>query len=358
MNRNDLLSAIELAKLPTRAQRRRFTDSAVYDAGTVQRRVLDGLDLDSEMRRRFTDEGLAYFSNELDRLDPQLITPLYNTSWADDIDTLTVGMGEESTSFIKQSWKAGGTQSATGKPWLNTNSNTLPGVAINGERLVKPLRPLGMELTVTEFEMARAQLTGRAIDTQKFDALNAHYQLGLDEMVYLGDTEVGALGLVNQPNTQVGTSNSAFGPFLGNTPGEIISDLQDMLRQGWENSAFNVVPSDLLLPPMQYAHIHATQMPNINETIASFFIRTSLSTQRNGTPLSIRPLKHLVGVGAGATDRMVAYSRRREFVRFPLMPIRRLKTFDQSISFHSVYVWIFGEVEMPRPETIIYRDNV
>lgn len=359
MKPNHLISRSGLAGLPKSGEtRRRFTDSAVYDAANVQRMVMDGAVLDAETRRRFTDDSLAYFRNELDRLDPQLVTPLYNVTWADDIDAVTVALGEESTSFIKQTFGSVGSQSATGKPWLNTNSNTLPGVTIDGERLVRPLRPLGMEITVTEFEMARAQLTGRPIDTQKYDALDAIYQLGVDEQVYLGDTGLGVKGLLNQTAGNVSTANAANGAFSGNTAAEIIADLQETLRQAWENTSYNVVPTDLLLPPAQFALIHSKQMDGINETVASYFTRTCLSTQRNGTPIKIRPCKHLVGIGAGATDRMVAYTRKKEFVRFPMLPIRRLKTYDLGVAFHATYIWVLGEVEFPRPETVIYRDAI
>lgn len=359
MKPNHLIDSGSLASLPTRAERRRrFNDSAVYDAANVMRAVMDGATLDDETRRRFVKDSLAFYVNELDRLDPQLVTPLYNVTWADDIDAITVAMGEESTSFIKQSFGAVGSGKATGKPWLNTNSNTLPGVSIDGERLVKPLRPCGMEISVTEFEAARAQLTGRPIDAQKIEALNAHYQLGVDEQVYIGDDELGVKGLVNQPSSVISTANAANGAFSGNTAAEIIADLQETLRQAWENTAYNVVPTDLLLPPAQFALIHTKQMDSINETVASYFTRTCLATQRNGTPIKIRPCKRLVGIGAGNTDRMVAYSRKKEFVRFPMLPIRRVKTYDQAIAFHASYLWVLGEVEFPRPETVIYRDAI
>lgn len=358
MNTPQLPKIGSASVLPRAARRRLFRDAAVYDSAATCRRVLDGLDLDADTRRKFADEGLAYYRHELDRLDPNLVPPLYSVTWSEDIDTITVALGEESTSFIKQSFAGGGSQSATGKPWLNTNANTLPGVAVDGQLLTKPLRPCGVEISITEFEMARAQLTGRPIDTQKFDAMNARYQMGINEMVYLGDTGVGAKGLVNQADTQIATGNASNGAFSGNTPDEIIADINTAMKQCWENSGFTAAPTDVLLPPAQYAKIATTRLTDTAETIMSFLLKNSFSSIKNGQQVRFRSVKELVGVGASSTDRAVFYSRRRDFVRFPMLPIRRVKTYEQAIAFFASYIWVLGEVEFPVAESVLYLDAI
>ena len=130
------------------------------------------------------DSTLAYYVNQLDNLDKKLYEPLYATTWGRDIKLRTgISMANESTSFIRSNIGAVGTQSATGKPWLAPNSTTLPGVSINGERVVLPLRLLGQEVSYTSVELERSQLLGQPIDQQKFDGLNILYQMSTDEMV-------------------------------------------------------------------------------------------------------------------------------------------------------------------------------
>lgn len=78
----------------------------------------------------------------------------------------------------------------------------------------------------------------------------------------------------------------------------------------------------------------------------------------NGRPLNIQPLKWLTGRGAGNADRMVAYSNQEDFVRFPMVPVRRETAYYSGIRFIAPYIWAFGAVEFVRPETIIYRDGI
>lgn len=363
MNRSRLLTVADLAKLPTRAERRRhrFMDAAVYDQAAVCRSIMDGRPVEDAMRARFMDDATAFFRNELDKLDPNLVEPLSSTTWSDDIDTLDVQMGEKSTSFIRTKIGAVGTQKVGGLPWLDQNSNTLPNVSVSGELLTKPLRPLGMEIVVDEFEMAGSVLLGRkSVEQQKSDALNIIYQEGIDQMVYQGDTTVGAKGLVNQPDTLIATDDVANGDWLNpaTSPANIVADMQEALRQAWENTDFKIAPTDMLLPPAHWAMIHTRQMTNINETIASWFIRTSLSSQRNRKPINIRPVHQLTTAGVDGTPRMLVYSRRRDYVRFPMMSIKRFATYHQALAFHAPYAWVFGEVEIPRPEFMSYWDNL
>ena len=83
------------------------------------------------------DSTLAYYVNQLDNLDKKLYEPLYNVTWGRDIKLRTgISMANESTSFIRSQIGGVGSQNATGKPWLAPNSTTLPGVSVNGERIV------------------------------------------------------------------------------------------------------------------------------------------------------------------------------------------------------------------------------
>ena len=164
------------------------------------------------MRFRTKDSTLAYFINQLDNLDTKLYEPLFSTTWQRDIKLRSgITMANESTSFMRSNFGSVGTQKATGKPWLNPNSNTIPGISINGERVVTPLRLLAMEVSYTSIELERSQLLGQPIDTQKYDAMNAMQQMSTDEMVYSGDTDTGSTGLLNSPLITTGAVANGAG---------------------------------------------------------------------------------------------------------------------------------------------------
>jgi hypothetical protein len=315
------------------------------------------------MKTKTFDSTLAYFVNQLDNLDRKLYEPLYSTTWGRDIKLRTgITMANESTSFIRSTLGSVGSQSATGKPWLSPNSTTLPGVSVNGERIVLPLRLLGQEISYTSVELERSQLLGQPIDAQKFDAMNVMYQMHTDEMVYVGDTGVGATGLVNSSLvTTAGVANGAAGTpaWATKTPDEILKDVNDMVTAAWTASAFAVCPDKVLLPPTQFAFISSQKVSNAgNVSILQFLEDNSISLRINGRKLDIQPLKWLTGRGAAGADRMVAYTNDENRLRFPMVPVRRETPYYLGVKFNAPYIWAFGEVEFVYPETIIYRDGI
>ena len=309
------------------------------------------------------DSTLAYYVNQLDNLDRRLHEPLYSVTWGRDINLRSgITMANESTSFIRSNIGAVGTQSATGKPWISPNTTTLPGVSINGERVVLPLRILGQEVSYTSVELERSQLTGQPIDTAKFDALNVLYQMATDEMVYIGDTDVGATGLLNSPlvtASAVGNGAGGAPQWITKTPDEILNDVNAMITSAWEASGFSVCPDKLLLPPQHFAYITSQKVSTAgNVSILTFLEDNSISLRVNGRKLDIQPVKWLAGRGAGGTDRMVCYTNQEDRVRFPMVPIRRETPYFLGIKFNAPYIWAFGEVEFVYPETVLYRDGI
>lgn len=315
------------------------------------------------MKTKTFDSTLAYFVNQLDNLDRKLYEPLYNVTWGRDINLRTgITMANESTSFIRSNIGGIGTQNAQGKPWISPNTTTLPGVSVNGERVVLPLRLLGQEISYTSVELERSQLVGQPIDTQKFDAMNILYQMATDEMVYIGDNDVGAKGLLNSSLVTSGAvANGAAGTpaWATKTPDEILKDVNDMVTAAWQASGFAVCPDKVLLPPAQFAYISSQKVSNAgNVSILQFLEDNSIALRVNGRKLDIQPVKWLTGRGTAGADRMVAYTNQEDKVRFPMVPVRRETPYYLGIKFNAPYIWAFGEVEFLYPETVIYRDGI
>lgn len=310
------------------------------------------------------DSALSYYINQLDNLDKRLYTPLTSVSWGRDIKLRSgISMSNESTSFIRSAFASPGTLKAGGMPFLSAESNAIPGVSVNGERLVKPLRLLGREISFTSVELERSQLTGQPIDSQKTDALNTLYQMNTDQMVYIGATEVGAKGLINASEVTA-TSVAASGTgssklWTDKTPDQILADVNTLLKDTWSASAFAVCPSELRLPPAQFAYIASQKVSDAgNVSILKFLQENCISLQVNGKALNIQPLKWLTGAGASGADRMMVYTNEEDRVRFSMVPVRRETAYYQGIRFTAPYIWAFGEVEIVYPETIRYADGL
>lgn len=312
------------------------------------------------------DSTLAYFVNQLDNLDRKLYEPLYSVTWGRDIKLRTgITMANESTSFIRNSIGAVGTQSATGKPWLSPNATAIPGVSINGERVVLPLRLLGQEISYTSVELERSQLLGQPIDTQKFDALNIVYQMSTDEMVYVGDAALGAKGLLNSDLVPLETGittkwmNASGGMNTGVTADDILGQVNALIEKAWKETGYAVCPDKLLLPPEHFAFLSSQKVSTAgNVSILQFLEDNSISLRVNGRELDIQPVKWLSGLGTGNTGRMVVYTNDENRVRFPMVPIRRETPYYLGIKFNAPYIWALGEVEFVYPETVRYADGI
>lgn len=311
------------------------------------------------------DSALAYFVNQLDNLDKRLYEPLVAVSWGRDVKLRAgITLANESTSFIRSAFAGAGTlaNQATASnggnmPWISGETTAIPGVSINGERVVLPLRLLAREVSYTSPELERSALLGQPIDAQKLDALNMLYQMNTDQMVYIGSNDVGAYGLVNSP--LVTSGNVSGGVWTTKTPTEILADVNTLLSGTWTASALAVCPDKLLLPPTNFSYIASTLVSSAgNMSILEFLKQNSIALTINGRPLDIQPVKWLTGRGAGSTNRMVAYTNDESRVRFPMVPIRRETPYYQGIRYTAPYLWAFGEVEFVYPETVRYADGI
>lgn len=315
-------------------------------------------------RFKTRDSALAYYVNQLENLDPRLYQPLVSVSWSRDIKLRSgITMAQESTSFIQAAFAAQGTLKVGGNmPFISAETTAIPGVDVNGNKIVTPLRLLAREVSFTSVELDRSQSTGQPIDVQKIDALNTLYQMNTDQMVYVGATEVGATGLVNNAGVTVDTvATGVNGSKLWSlkTPDEILADVNSLLTASWSAAAFAVCPGKLLLPPANFSLIASQKVSSAgNISILKFLQENAISLQVNGQPLDIQPVKWLTGAGTDSANRMVVYTNDESRVRFPMVPVRRETAYYSGIRFIAPYLWAFGEMEFVYPETVRYGDGI
>lgn len=322
-------------------------------------------------RRAFKtkDSALAFYVNQLENLDRRLYMPLTSVSWGRDIKLRPgITLSDESTSFIQSAFAAPGSLSNSNgsaggnMPWISPEATAIPGVSIDGTKVTLPLRLLAREISFTSPELERSQKLGQPIDAQKTDALNILYQMNTDQMVYIGASEVGATGMLNNASVTSGSvANGISGSSLwvNKTPDEILEDVNTLLTSTWSASAFAVCPGELRLPPAQFGFIATQKVSSAgNVSILKYLEDNSISLRINGKALNIQPIKWLVGRGAANADRMVAYTNEENRLRFPMVPIRRETAYYHGIRFTAPYLWAFGVVEFVYPETVQYADGI
>jgi hypothetical protein len=318
---------------------------------------------------RTRDSALAFYVNQLENLDKRLYMPLTSVTWGRDIKLRGgITMSNESTSFIQSAFAAAGTLSqGNGSnggniPWISPETSEIPGVSIDGTKLTNPLRLAAREISFTSVELDRSQLLGQPIDAQKTDALNTLYQMNIDQMVYIGATEVQATGLLNNAAVTAGSvavGASGFTQWITKTPDEITYDVNTAITNAWTNSAFAVCPSKVLLPPVQFAYIAEQKVSSAgNMSILKYIKENSIALEINGTAIDIQPVKWATGRGAAGADRMTVYTNEEVRVRYPMVPIRRETAYYKGIRYTAPYLWALGVMEFPYSETVLYADGI
>ena len=99
-------------------------------------------------------------------------------------------------------------------------------------------------------------------------------------------------------------------------------------------------------------------------SVLRFLEENNLAAQK-GQKLNSQPLKWLIGMGVGGTpqtlgtgDRMIAYTRDIDRIRFPMTLLQRTPIDYRSIYHIMTYFCRLGAVEFVYPETVGYADGV
>lgn len=303
------------------------------------------------------DGSGAFLVGELERLDQNLNMPLVGYTWSRDIELREdVSIADDISSFTNSQFAAAGTPNPAGKNWIGKDSTAIAGVNVDISKTGFPLTLWGMELGWTVVELAAAAKVGRPLDTQKFDGMQLKWNMDTDEQVYRGDSQLGVKGLTNYTGAAVTNAPKIWAT---STADEIRTSINLLLSNAWAATGYTIVPRDLLLPPEQFALLSSIIVSSAgNQSLLTYLQNNTIAFHQNGTPLNIRAVKWLKGAGVGGTDRMMAYTNDKKFVRFPMVPLQNIPVQYRGIYQLTTYYGKLGAVESPYPETIAYMDGI
>lgn len=325
---------------------------------------------------RTVDSTGAFLVGELERLDMTLHEPLVSVTYTRDIDMREdVTLADEVSSFTQSTFGSAGSLGTgnsvgNGKAWIGKATDQIAGVGLDIAKTPNPLTPWALEVKYTVLELESAAKVGRPIDSQKYDAMKLKHDMDADEQVYIGDTGMGVTGLMNAASvTNVSNApNGAGGSPLWSqkTPDEILYDFNTLLTSVWTAAGWAEVPTRVLIPPAQFGYIVTQKVSQAgNVSILRYLLDNNIATQQNGSKLEIYPVKWAIGAGVGGTlgtvnghDRMAAYRKAKERVRFPMTMLQRTPLQYDSIYHKTTYYCRLGVVEVVYPETIGYLDGI
>lgn len=303
----------------------------------------------------------VFYTNELQRIDPVLITPVVDLPYERDIDIVPLDIADEQTGFDLLKYVATGGMNPAGKSFIGRRTTVIGVAGADTERQLSPTFNWAEIIQASVFELATAQRLGRSISEDHLAALRMKWNLDSQAMVYLGDSDVNVTGLVNSNLVAVqNVPNGASGsPLWANkTPEEKAADLNSLLLNAWIASGYQQVPGRVGLPPMEYARLTTDKIANTAVSLGNYLANNNLATTNNGRPLEFVPMKELVGAGVGGTNRMIAYVKDRSVVRWARSALQNTPVQLDGIYQKTVYFGKFGTVEIPKPQLMRYADGI
>jgi hypothetical protein len=333
------------------------------------RPIVDG----ATQRVRTVDSTGAFLIGELERLDPTLHMPLAAVTWSRDMPLREdVTIADEFSSFTLTNFGSAGTlgtgsggangKDRGGKAWAGKATDQIGGVSVDTGKFPQPLTPWALELKFSILELESAIKMGRPIDAQKLEALKLKCEMDTDEQVYVGDSTLNVGGLINNPLV-TNVSNVVAGAggvtWVLKTPDEMLKDVNEVLQSAWAASGFSIMPKKVLLPPVQFGFVSTKVVSSAGTvSILNYLKKNNIISASGQGDLDIQPCKWNTGFGAAGADRLVAYTQRKDLVRFPKTALQRTPIQYDSLYHKSTYYCRLGVVEVVYPETVAYRDGI
>lgn len=307
--------------------------------------------------------GQAFLVSELEKRDTLVRTPLTSFTYGRDLPVRVGGGWDEFVSAMSVSY---GVTGGSGDLGHAAGANGVPMVQADFSKGLFKTHLVSAGTRVMWVDMQRGNLTGRNMDSLLRDGLRLAYDKHLDQNAYVGFTDYGTTGLINNPDvtaTTAATGAGGYTTFKTKTPDEILSDINTAILDAWEAAEYDLdaVPNHIIMPYEQFNFLATTKVSALAEkTILTFLLENNVATA-NGSDLFIGATAWCKGAGTGSSDRMAVYCNKERYVAMDeLVPLTRAMTSPNTTDFcyDTAYAANVSEVEVFYSQTIAYVDGI
>lgn len=323
---------------------------------------------DAHTINRFTDAAVssagAFLVSELEKRDPIVRVPLTSFTYARDIPIKIGGGWVDHTSNLNIDYGVtGGSSNGTVQA---SGANASPLVQMNLEKDVYNTHVFNTTMRIRFTDMMRSQVTGRSLDKLLSDGVRMVYDKHMDANVYVGLSQYGSYGLINNPNVTATTAATGVGGsthWSAKTPQEILNDINSAINAVWEASGYDrrAMPNHILLPHEQFSYIATQPVSGLSEKSILTYLQENNIANKNGVELVIVGVPWCKGAGATSSDRMVLYVHNDNFLAVEeLAPLSRVMTSPstEAQAYDSLYMANLSEVEFFYTQTVRYVDGI
>ena len=308
--------------------------------------------------------GGAFLVSELEKKDPLIRKPLTSVTYPRDININVGGGWVDYVSAMSVAY--GLTGGSENGPVQAGGANGLPIVQASVDKGVYKAHVFATALRIMFVDMQKANFIGRSLDQLLQDGVRLSYDKHMDANVYVGLSDYGTTGLVNNPDaTETTVANGAAGTstWATKTPLEILEDINSAITAVWAAAEYDTeaMPNHILIPYEQYTYIMNTPVTDLaTETILDFVLKNNVAA-KNGGSLYVGATKWCKGAGTGSKDRMVVYVNHERYVNVDeLVPLTRAMTQPNAANacYDTAYMANISEVQIFYPQTIAYFDGI
>jgi len=301
-----------------------------------------------------TASGLAFLLSMLTAVEAKMYAVEYKQITYPNVIPISNEAGEwaESVTYFFMDGKAVA-------EFVGSRSLDVPLSDIGTDKVVVPVELGATGYQYSDEELRQAMYLGRPLEQGKANMARRAYEELVQRTAYDGDTKHNLPGFLNNTNV---TAASVVDPgsgteWVNKTPDEILFDINDILGDVFVDSLQVERADTLALPTAQWSYIASTpRSANSDTTILQYVIANSpyLNSESDVIPLS-----ELAGAGAGATDRMMAYTKNIDKVVLHIpMPLRFTEPQRKGRGFEVPGEFKVSGVEFRYPGSARYADGI
>lgn len=298
--------------------------------------------------------GLAYLLSQLTAVEAKMYEVQYKNITYNSVIPISNEAGEwaESVTYFFM-------DGAAIAEFVGSKSLDVPIAEIGTDKVTVPVELGATGYQYSDEELRQAMVLGRPLTQLKANVARRAFEELAQRTAYEGDTQHNLPGFLDNTNvTSAVVVNPGSGTeWVNKTPAQILFDINDLLADIFVDSLQVERADTLALPTAQWSFIAATpRSDNSDTTILGYIVANSpyLNSEADVVPLS-----ELTGAGAGATDRMMAYTKSLDKVVMHIpMPLRFTEPQRKGRGFEVPGEFKLGGVEFRYPGSARYADGI
>lgn len=307
------------------------------------------------MRMQFKDsnEALGYLVSQLAYIRNEVYVVKRRPILFAELVAVTSEAGEWATS-VEVHYLDGATKGR----FLGGAADDVPYVRAQTGRFSVPITPGGIGFEMSLEELRQSKFLGRDLNTSLAQLAYRGYQEHAQEIALLGDASRGYAGLLN--SADVTATNAPSTLAAAADADAMVAILLSALEGVFNRTKTIERANTMLLPPAHFAlAAHTRLSTDAKTTVLDYVKEKNVFTMEMGTPLEVRAVSELEGIGAGSTDRMMVYDKSDTTVKMHIpMPHRFVSPQPDGLSMKVPGEYKLGGVEWLYPGAAQYLDGI